>query len=485
MEYDKVLLFRDFRNRYPNDVPERFNNLIPGDAKIYITGYGVKEMLNFMRREEKNMSEVEKKHEIAFAVADLLNGLIPRDYFDFSFVMEVRRMMSLLKRVNRIERKKQITTFIEAREENCLNAYFGDNDWLNICKDHEKKNFDYVYSDDYDVFLRSYSKLELAEFYMRWMREHNATIDIKYQDYSNPLNFVDYFFRQVGQYIDIIRNNRDRRYYIVGDGPGTASIACLMLGVSYFSMEPNDIGRKARDLGIITSDKLEDVLENDIVFLANVGDYVDYSCYDEYDKIIVDFSGVEQNLKHRSYGGRGSVYSSMEINLTSFPRRSRCLGLLKDRKVFPTTPLAKQMCIENGVDVYADGEGVYRVTTDEKEDEMNMLSMELPSDLRARKGHIKKYKGVFFQFFDMAQRVIYKDGFAEYFPKSYTSVRYVRNFFLDGDIVHVQSPRPEKVRGVYKDDGRIMKLFYLHSYEIKGVTYGKYKALDLKFAPKD
>jgi len=205
------------------------------------------------------------------------------------------------------------------------------------------------------------------------------------------------FFRQLGQYLDIIRNCRDRRYYIIGDGPGTASIACMMLDVPYFSMEPNDIGSKARSLGIITSDSFGELYEDDIVFLANVGDYVDYSLYADNDKIIVDYSGIEQDGLVRCEGGRGSVYASMDISLTSFPRRSDCLGLLRDKEVYPTTPLAKQMCVENGIEVLIERkENAYLVTTDPCQDQMNMVSKELPSDSRARVGHIKKAYGVFF-----------------------------------------------------------------------------------------
>jgi len=293
------------------------------------------------------------------------------------------------------------------------------------------------------------------------------------------------FFKQLSQYIDIIRNDCRRRYYILGDGPGTASIACLILGVDYVSMEPNGIGEKAIQLGIITSKEKPEINEEDIVFLANVGDYVNYNDYVDYDKIIVDYSGVEQLDMIRSQGGRGSVYSDMEVKLTSFPRRSMCIGLLRGKKVHPTTPLAKQMCRENGIDVYEDSQGVYRVTTNEKEDNLNMISMEVPSDLRARKGHVKRFRGVFFQYYDEGQRIISVDGFSEYFPKSYNSVRYAKKFYLDGDIIHVQSPRPEKVRGVYTTEGKVMKLFYINSYMVRGVLYGKYKSLDLIFAPKD
>lgn len=486
MIYKKYVLYRDFRDNFPSDVPSSYMDVIPYDSKVYITGFNLPQMLGFMRLEEDFFSQ-KRKYDIAFSVSDVISGLIRREFFDFSFIMDNRRMLSILPPFKIYEKKELIDSYEDAQEKGCLKTYFGDKDWLKISKDtfDGVKKYVFIYNDDYENFLCNFTTLQLAEFYMRWMRENNATLTIKDQDYSNPLNFVDYFFRQLGQYIDIIRNDRKRRYYIIGDGPGTASIACLILSVSYVSMEPNMIGAQARALGIITSIEKPFLEDDDIVFFANVGDYVNYSDYDNYDKVIVDFSGIEQSRLKRAFGGRGSVYSTMDIVLTSFPRRSMCVGLLQDKKVVPTTSLAKQMLIENGIDIYADNEGTYRVTTNEQEDVMNLISMELPSDLRARKGHIKKFIGVFFQYYDEGQRVISEEGFSEYFPKSYNSVRYVKKFFLDGDIIHVQSPRPEKVRGVYMDDGRIMKLFYVSSYSVRGMTYGRYRATELLFAPKN
>jgi len=430
MIYKKYILFRDFKDNYPSDVPTAYTDTIPYDSRIYLTDFGVSEMLAFMRVQEDYDSQ-KRKYDIAFSISDVIAGLVRKEFFDFSFKMENRRMLSILPSFKVIERRETIKCYEEAQQKGLLKSYFGDKDWLSITKDDtsDKRKYDFMYDDDYDNFLRNYTTLQLAQYYMKWMREHNATLTIKDQDYSSPLNFVDYFFRQLGQYIDIIQNDRKRRYYIIGDGPGTASIACLILSVNYVSMEPNMIGAQARDLGIITDKDKPELEDDDVIFLANVGDYVNYADYDNYDKIIVDFSGVEQPRLKRSYGGRGSVYSTMDIVLTSFPRRSMCVGLLQDKKVVPTTFLAKQMLIENGIDIYSDSEGTYRVTTNEQEDVMNLISMELPSDLRARKGHVKKFMGVFFQYFDEGQRVISEEGFSEYFPKSYNSVRYVKKFF--------------------------------------------------------
>lgn len=49
-EYNKFVYFRDFKNNYPNDVPECYNNIIPHDSKVYITKFSVNEVMAFMRR---------------------------------------------------------------------------------------------------------------------------------------------------------------------------------------------------------------------------------------------------------------------------------------------------------------------------------------------------------------------------------------------------------------------------------------------------
>jgi len=195
-----------------------------------------------------------------------------------------------------------------------LKSYFKNIDWLELAKDESSPDmYDFKYGSDYHIYLSSFNKFFLVNKYMDWMRKNNATVPIKDNDYSNPLNFVDYFNRQIGQYMDVIRQQRDRRYYIVGDGPGTASVACLLLGVDYYSYEPNAIGDRAREIGLVTSQYEGEPLPSvDIVFLANVDPYVDYDQYSDYDRVVVDFSGKGGKDLSRSYGGRGTVYSTYD-----------------------------------------------------------------------------------------------------------------------------------------------------------------------------
>jgi len=477
----KCLYYHQFISSVAQDFPPRYQNLVSPMAKVYITGYSGKFMLDFLRDETTLCGSLSSRRFVADSVSDVIAGHRRDIFFDFSFKLESRRLLSLLPYPKKEVFFPSVSGWQEAQNKGCLKTYFGHYDWLGITKNDSDKEYPVIYNNDYSVYLQSLDKFFLMERYLVWMRENNCTLPIENQDYSNPLNFVDYFFRQIGQYMDIIRNNLTRRYYIVGDGPGTASVACMMLSVQYVSMEPNSIGDKARLLGIITSDELPELFKDDIVFLANVGDFVDYSLYDAYDKIIVDYSGKEQVGLVRAYGGRGSVYTSLEISLTAFPRRSNCLGLLKGKKINPLTPLSKQICLENGINNFSDKDDAYTVTTDAYSDHMNLISMELPSDARAKKGHVKKHMGVFFHYWEEGQKVFGDDCFTEYNPKSYSTIKYVRQYYIDGEIIHAISPRPEKVRGVYMDDGRIMKLFYISSYVLDGKTYGRYKSLELMF----
>jgi len=482
----KFIPYHQFLSISKIEIPIAFANLISPGSKIYLTGYSSKEAYNFLCDKKCDSDELDRRYLIYDNINYILRGIEKKEFFDFSFSIEKRRILSLVPYRNvkekKVEEKEVVKSWREADSRGCLKRYFGKEDWLKlVLNESDNDKFDVSYQFDYNDYVLSQTKNFVLQRYMSWMRLNNYTLPIADQDYSNPLNFVDYFFRQLGQYIDIIQKNKSRRYYIVGDGPGTASAACIMLGVDYVSIEPNDIGKIARDIGIITSDELLEKRDDDIVFLANVGDYVDYKDYEYYDRVIVDYSGVEALDLKRSYGGRGSVYSTFDIRLSTFPRRSNCLGLLKDKRVYPMTPLAKQMCIENDIDITTNRENGYCVTTNREEDAMNMISMELPSDMRARKGHVKMIKGVFFEYYDEGQRVYGTDMICEYHPKSYSVVKYVNKYYIDGDIIHVCSPRPEKVRGIIMDDGRVMKLFYLSSYDSDGKHYGRYRSTELMF----
>jgi len=466
------------------DLPTSYYEYMPKESIVYLTNFSTKEAFDYLRDAHQSAEEINIRIDVAGHVGDMMRGEKRNVYFDFSFSMAFRQMFCLVKKreIVKQEKRMKIVSYYQAREKKVLKSYFKNIDWLELAKDESSPDmYDFKYGSDYHIYLSSFNKFFLVNKYMDWMRKNNATVPIKDNDYSNPLNFVDYFNRQIGQYMDVIRQQRDRRYYIVGDGPGTASVACLLLGVDYYSYEPNAIGDRAREIGLVTSQYEGEPLPSvDIVFLANVDPYVDYDQYSDYDRVVVDFSGKGGKDLSRSYGGRGTVYSTYDIELVAFPRRSSCLGILKDKEVAPQTALANQICIENGIKVNEDS--IYKVTTNEYEDEFNMITLEKPSDKRARKGHVKFVKGVFFYYFDDGQRVYYDEGMVVYHPMSYKGIAYTRDYYVDGNVVHVRSVRPEKLCGILLDDGRIERLFYISQYENEhGQRHGIYKLMSQMF----
>jgi len=480
--FDKVL-FRDYVMHKMIDLPPSYYEYMPKESIVYVTRFTDKEAFEYLRDKSQIAEEINKRIDVANHVADMMRGETRNVYFDFSFSMSFRQMFCFIKKreVKEKVKKTLIVSYFQAREKKVLKSYFKDVDWLELAKDEASaEEYDFKYTNDYYIYLATFNRMLLLDKYMTWMRKNNATVPIKDNDYSNPLNFVDYFMRQIGQYMDILRQDRGRRYYIVGDGPGTASAACQVLGIDYYSYEPNSIGDKAREIGLISSQYKGEPNECDIVFLANVDPYVDYNQYLDYDRVVVDYSGKGGDQLDRSRGGRGAVYATYDINLVSFPRRSTCLGILKDKEVNPQTDLAYQICVENGISV--DKNSTYKVTTNEYQDEFNMITLEKPSDRRARKGHVKMFKGVFFYYFDDNQRVYYDDGMIRYHPLSYKGIAYTRDYHIDGNVVHVRSVRPEKLCGILLDDGRVERLFYISQYENEnGQRHGIYKMISQMF----
>jgi len=81
MAYDNSVLFRDFYGNFPNDIPECYNNKITYDSVVYLTGYDVKQMMDFMRRKEDTDSEMMRKYDIAFSITDVMRGVSRNVFF--------------------------------------------------------------------------------------------------------------------------------------------------------------------------------------------------------------------------------------------------------------------------------------------------------------------------------------------------------------------------------------------------------------------
>jgi hypothetical protein len=461
----------------------RYIKIFPLHAKIYLTGLRGKDIISYFKDENCGEDEIDRRYKILNSVADFKAGKKVDEFYDFLLLPSESLVVCLVP--SKKKKKILVSNMTEAKNYGVLRSYFGSYDWLSLCSDEESSApFSFLYFGDYDKYLNLIPIEKKIEHYLRWMRENAFPVAIYNNDYSSPLYFVDYFFKQLAQYIDILRNYKDREIYIIGDGPGTASIACRFLGLAYYSYEPNKIGYKARQLGIISSDIPGEIKKNDLVFIANVSEFIDYDDFIDYERVIVDFSCKEVEDMISVASSRGSVHCARDIVLMSFPKRSRCLGLLRGKNVIPKTPLAKAICNDNGINIGKEEPDIqknYYVTTDPYDDEMNVISMEKPSDSRAHKGHMKKKFGTFFVHYDDGQQIFFDDGFDLYYSQSYKKSRYVTDYYMEGNLIHAHSPRPEKVRGIQADDGRITRLFYLYSYESEGKMYGVYRSLSHPF----
>jgi len=91
------------------------------------------------------------------------------------------------------------------------------------------------------------------------------------RDYSNPCVFYPVAVAQINDYVEVMRHLPEP-IYIPGDGLGAGSCAARYLGKKYYSSEPNDIGREAVWLGLITERKSydeSDVMRCKSVFFGN------------------------------------------------------------------------------------------------------------------------------------------------------------------------------------------------------------------------
>jgi len=82
------------------------------------------------------------------------------------------------------------------------------------------------------------------------------------QYYDDPRHFYVTVEKQFSLYYETMyklkreyKGKDPLKFFIPGDGVGIGSIISMMLGVEYYSTEPNGIGSVARSLGIISSDE--------------------------------------------------------------------------------------------------------------------------------------------------------------------------------------------------------------------------------------
>lgn len=173
-------------------------------------------------------------------------------------------------------------------------------DWL-CNEDTESDCATEVIADDsdhevIDMFSVEYEQQcqdELACNVVEYVQEMKCSraMPILSQDYSDHMQNYSAYAHRLPLIIEIVSQLPNERIWAPGDGIGVVSLACLFLHREYWSSEPNRIGIRARELGIIKSNaSYEDFVENNhsgIVVISNLARYCDLTLLARYPQLVV------------------------------------------------------------------------------------------------------------------------------------------------------------------------------------------------------
>jgi len=342
--------------------------------------------------------------------------------------------------------------------------------------------YEFSYNNDYlefcDMYMTNYHK---AIHYKKYLMRESITVPIWANTFSSPLSFLKYFEKQVSQYVDIFSNLKTGgRLFIVGDGPGTASLAAILAGRSYFSTEPNDIGKLARSLGIISGVN-GIVEENDIVCLFQVLKYGGLE-YLDCDRLIIvdDYLEIEDLRLAPLESGGGKVFLKNVVvdGLVTFPYENPRFMFDKNGKIETLNPVdvkGKAICAISHLPVGQDGR---KVAADSSLPYMNLITRNDPNDKRIRGKKSKNIKGSSYEVVKGSNRVVTKDSILLRDFEGFSSMRRVREYKIIGEYYIIRNLRPEKIEGVYLHDGSYVRIYLLYVLDVLGKSHGVYVRYD-------
>jgi len=158
--------------------------------------------------------------------------------------------------------------------------------------------------------------------YRNLLRLNSDDLPLWAQDYHTPFSFSKHFEHQLFEYVEVlakIKQREDYVYYFVGDGPGTGAIACEILRLNYVSMEPNGIGKIAREIGLISDFTPNDVKneEKAVLCLFNVVQYISLEQWLVTDRVLIVDPYLDEDLgMHHEVSSCGNVF---QRGLNFFP----------------------------------------------------------------------------------------------------------------------------------------------------------------------
>jgi len=148
-----------------------------------------------------------------------------------------------------------------------------------------------------DMFCPEYieeEKRQLRENMVLYTRELGGSraVPILAQEYTSHMDNYSAYAHRLPLIIEVIAQiPRQIKIFAPGDGIGVVSIACLALNRDYWSSEPNAIGDRAYELGIIKSkqtyESFSEYNYDGVVILSNLARYCDLTSISKFANVVV------------------------------------------------------------------------------------------------------------------------------------------------------------------------------------------------------
>jgi len=363
------------------------------------------------------------------------------------------------------KRCKVVNSYKDCREIGDFAAYFSKVDFFGLFIGVNCNDIRVNYANDYLAYVSAtYSIADCVKMYLNYLDVNQMELKVGLNTWGNPRYFVDTMRRQIEMYGRIIRQHRDSFYHIIGDGPGTASIACIIEGVEYSSSEPNQIAQMAKELGIVRLKKYEG--KKKILFLANIAEYVDISSFvkNEEKVIVIDerrcFEGQEMLVP---VPDSDRLVWTKGIEVEFYNRIAKCEKFLEARA--PITPMdykSKVYVEERGIEQNDNGFKI-SYTRSNIPDVLCIRDMGIPASMKySRKGEIKRNDGVEFKFTSSAQVVVTENTLYEYYPIEVGDSRILeqKSYWKNEDYYVSHVKNPQKVRKV-RDGGSLISVYLI------------------------
>lgn len=426
-----------------------------------------------------------------------------------------RKVFSVLPRyIKKKEDKLTVNNWRDAKKIGALDQYFKDQNELNIEFDKSTIDVEVEYGGDYYDYVNS--TFELKDRVKLYHNMLKMTIDIKPEwakDYESPYEFNAFFEQQLFDYIEVLSKVEDKEhsvFFFVGDGPGTGAIASIILGLEYMSMEPNGIGRIAKQIGIITGFTQEDVeryeretSKNPVMCLFYVLKHVEKDMwYDNYPMIIIDgkYNGRymathQQDMIVKEYDdglreeiqlrnsinvvetGCGNVFTyDVDIReLNNYKMISHSRQFFKDKLI---EPVDWRSCVQAYLEKMnvSNNEGSMQVVSDGKVPLMNIFTRNDPRDKRTKNNMYKQIHGNVYKVNKGMNSVWTRDAVLIRTFNGYKDIRFSDDYYEMKGLFYVPTPRPERLEGIFKKGSREMiRLILIRKMVLSGVVYGIYR----------